>query len=52
MRTLRDKKDEPKGKETKIISKQGGDKGEETLKYGEQTEGFWRGCGRGDRLNG
>ena len=24
-----------------------GDKTEETHKYGEQTEGYWRGCGRG-----
>ena len=24
-----------------------GDKTEETLKYGEQTEGYWRGCGSG-----
>ena len=29
-----------------------GDKTEETHKYGEQTEGYWRGCGRGDGLNG
>ena len=29
-----------------------GDKTEETHKYGEQTEGCWRGCGRGDGLNG
>ena len=29
-----------------------GDKTEETLKYGEQTECSWRGCGRGDGLNG
>ena len=29
-----------------------GDKTEETLKYGEQTEGYWRGCGRGDELTG
>ena len=29
-----------------------GDKTEETLKYGEQTEGCWRGCGQGDGLNG
>ena len=28
------------------------DKTEETHKYGEQTEGYWRGCGRGDGLNG
>ena len=28
-----------------------GDKTEETHKYGEQTEGYWRGCGRGDGLN-
>ena len=37
---------------TKIIQKQGGDKTEETHKYGEQTEGYWRGGGRGDGLNG
>ena len=29
-----------------------GDKTEETHKYGEQTEGYWRGCGREDGLNG
>ena len=29
-----------------------GDKTEETHKYGEQTEGYWRGCGRWDGLNG
>ena len=29
-----------------------GDKTEETHKYGEQTEGYWRDCGRGDGLNG
>ena len=28
------------------------DRTEETHKYGEQTEGCWRGCGRGDGLNG
>ena len=28
------------------------DKTEETHKYGEQTEGYWRGGGRGDGLNG
>ena len=35
-----------------IIKKQGGGKTEETHKYGEQTEGYWRGCGKGDGLNG
>ena len=29
-----------------------GDKTEETPKYGEQTEGHGRGCGRRDGLNG
>ena len=29
-----------------------GDKTEETHKYGEQTEGYWRGFGREDGLNG
>ena len=29
-----------------------GDKTKETPKYGEQTEGFWRGCGRGNGLSG
>ena len=29
-----------------------GDKTEETLKSGEHTEGYWRGCRRGDGLNG
>ena len=28
------------------------DKTEETHKYGEQTEGYWRVCGRGNELNG
>ena len=28
------------------------DRTEETHKYGEQTEGYGRGCGRGDGLNG
>ena len=28
------------------------DKTEETHKYGDQTEGHWRGSGRGDGLNG
>ena len=38
MRTLRDKTDEHKGRETK--KNREGDKTEETLKYGEQTEGY------------
>ena len=29
-----------------------GDKTEETHKSGGHTEGYWRGCGRGDGLNG
>ena len=29
-----------------------GDKTEEIHKYGEQTEGYWRDYGKGDRLNG
>ena len=29
-----------------------GDKTEEIHKYGEQAEGCWRGCGRGNGLNG
>ena len=29
-----------------------GDKTEETHEHGEQTEGYWRGCARGDGLNG
>ena len=29
-----------------------GNKTEETLKYEEKKEGYWRGCGRGDGLNG
>ena len=28
------------------------DETEETHKYGESTEGYWRGCGKGDGLNG
>ena len=51
MRTLRDKTDEHKGRETKYKNREG-DKTEETHKYGEQTEGYWRGFGRGDGLNG
>ena len=48
MRTLRDKTDEHKRRETKkYIKNREGDKTEETHKYGEQTEGYWRGCGRG-----
>ena len=35
MRTLRDKTDEHKGRETKIIKNREGDKTEETHKYGE-----------------
>ena len=50
MRTLRDKTDEHKGRETKYKNRER-DKTEETHKYGEQTEGYWRGCGRGDGLN-
>ena len=53
MRTLRDKTDEQKRRETKIIQKnREGDKTDETHKHGEQTEGCWRGCGKGDELNG
>ena len=48
MRTLRDKTEEHKGRETKTGR---GTKTEETHKYGEQTEGCWRGCGRRDGLN-
>ena len=51
MKTLRDKTDEHKGRETKIINREG-DKTEETHKYGEQTGGYWRGCGRRNGLNG
>ena len=51
MRTLRDKTDEHKGRETKNI-KTGRGQTEETHKYGEQTEGYWRGCRREDGLNG
>ena len=29
-----------------------GDKTEETHKHGEQIEGYWTGCGRGNGLNG
>ena len=39
-------------REGKQKYKNRGDKTEETHKYGEQTEGYWRGCGRGDELNG
>ena len=45
MRTLRDKTDEHKGRETKQYKNREGDKTEETHKYGEQTEGYWRGMG-------
>ena len=34
------------GKGSKIIRKEGGGT-KETLEYGEQREGYWRGCGRG-----
>ena len=45
MRTLRDKTDEHKGSKNNIKTE--GDKTEETHTYGEQTEGYGRGCGRG-----
>ena len=51
MRTLRNKTDEHKGRDTKIIYKRRGTK-HKRLKYGEQTEGYWRGRGRRDGLNG
>ena len=41
MKTLRDKTDEHKGRETKIIYTGRGTK-HETHKYGEQTGGYWR----------
>ena len=46
MRTLRDKTNEQKGRETKEYKNREGDKTEETHKYGEQTglqEGLWEG---------
>ena len=52
MRTLRYKTDEQKGREAKRYKNRVGDKTEKTLKYGKQTEGYWRGCGRGDGLSG
>ena len=41
------------GKQKYYKNREGkGDKTEETHKYGEQTERYWRGCGRRDGLNG
>ena len=48
MRTLRHRTDEHKGGEAEKYKNREGDKTEETLQYGEQTEGYWRGCGRGE----
>ena len=39
-------------REGKQYKNREGDKTEETLKYGEQTEDYWRVCGRGVGLNG
>ena len=50
MKALRHRTDEPKG--SKNNRKTGRGTKHETLKYGEQTEGCWRSCGRGDGLNG
>ena len=36
----------------KICKNREGDQREETPKYGEQTEGSWRGRGRGEGLHG
>ena len=43
MRTLRDKTDEYKGRETKIKT----GRGTKHETHGEQTEGYWRDCGGG-----
>ena len=40
------------GKGSKNNIKTGKGTKHKTLKYGEQTEGYWRGCGRGEELNG
>ena len=45
MRNLRYKTDEHKGREAKNNIKTGREAKHETLKYREQTEGCWRGCG-------
>ena len=50
MRTLSHRTDEHKGRETNI--KTGRRTKHKRLKYGEQPEGYWRGCGRGDGLSG
>ena len=47
MRTLRHITDENKGREAKNNIKTGRGTKHKRLKYGEQTEGCWRGCGRG-----
>ena len=39
------------GKQKKYKNREG-DKTEEIHKYGEQNEGYWKGCERGDGLNG
>ena len=51
MRTLRDKTDEHKGRETKIIQKQGRGQNRRDSEIW-RTEGYGRDCGRGDGLNG
>ena len=50
MRTLRDKTDEHKGRETKIIEKRGGGQNRRDINM-ENKQGCWRNCGRGDVLN-
>ena len=51
MRTLKDKTDK-EGKGNKNNIKTGRGAKQKRLKYGEETEGYWRGCGGGDWLNG
>ena len=41
-----------RGGKQKEFKNREGDKTEKTHKYGEQTEGYGRGCGREDGLNG
>ena len=50
LRTLRDKTDEHKGSENNIKTGRGAK--HKRLLNMEKTEGCWRGCGRGDVLNG
>ena len=54
MWNLRYNTDEHKGREAKIIYKQGGGQNirDSYVLYREQTDGCWRGCGWGGGVNG